>query len=90
MGMSHGYTGAATDEAESLRTIDRALGLGVTYIDTAEIYGPYTNEELVGRALKGRRDQVVVATKFGLISHPGVGPGTPDSSPDQRAAGAGG
>ncbi|KAA0935062.1 aldo/keto reductase [Streptomyces apricus] len=80
MGMSHGYTGAGTDEAESVRTVHRALELGVTFIDTAEVYGPYTNEELVGRALKGRRDQVVLATKFGLISHSGREGGT-DSSP---------
>ena len=58
--MSFAYTGAGSDDAESIRTIHRALELGVTFIDTAEIYGPYTNEELVGRALKGRRDQVVL------------------------------
>ncbi|WP_144127740.1 aldo/keto reductase [Catellatospora sichuanensis] len=81
MGMSHGYTGAGTDDAESIRTIHRALDLGVTLLDTAEIYGPYTNEELVGRALKGRRDQVVLATKFGLVAHDGRGPWTLDSSP---------
>jgi aryl-alcohol dehydrogenase-like predicted oxidoreductase len=81
MGMSFGYTGAGTDDAESIRTIQRALDLGVTFIDTAEIYGPYTNEELVGQALKGRRDQVVVATKFGMVSHTGGGPGNLDSSP---------
>ena len=82
MGMSHGYTGAGTDDAESIRTIHRALDLGVTILDTAEIYGPYSNEELVGRALKGRRDQVVLATKFGLVAHDGRGPWTVDSSPD--------
>ncbi|MFG1648535.1 aldo/keto reductase [Micromonospora sp. NPDC049275] len=82
MGMSHGYSGAGSDDAESIRTIHRALELGVTLIDTAEIYGPYTNEELVGRALRGRRDQVVLATKFGLISHDGRVPGGLDSSPD--------
>ena len=71
MGMSHGYTGAGSDDDQSIRTIHRALDLGVTLVDTAEVYGPYTNEELVGRALKGRRDQVVLATKFGLISHTG-------------------
>jgi aryl-alcohol dehydrogenase-like predicted oxidoreductase len=71
MGMSFGYTGAGSDDAESIRTIHRALELGVTFIDTAEVYGPYTNEELVGQALKGRRDQVVLATKFGMISHTG-------------------
>jgi aryl-alcohol dehydrogenase-like predicted oxidoreductase len=81
MGMSHGYTGAGTDDAESIRTIHRALELGVTLIDTAEIYGPYTNEELVGRALKGRRDQAVIATKYGLVSHAGAGPWNLDSSP---------
>jgi aryl-alcohol dehydrogenase-like predicted oxidoreductase len=87
MGMSYAYTGAGSDDAESIRTIHRALDLGVTLLDTAEVYGPYTNEELVGRALQGRRDQVVLATKFGLISHTGRGPGMPDSSPDNiRAA----
>jgi len=81
MGMSHGYSGAGSDDAESIRTIHRALELGVTLIDTAEIYGPYLNEELVGRALQGRRDQVVLATKFGLVSHDGRVPGGLDSSP---------
>ncbi|MGV9774106.1 aldo/keto reductase [Streptosporangium sp. NPDC003464] len=81
MGMSFGYTGAGTDDAESVRTIRRALELGVTFLDTAEIYGPYANEELVGRALKGHRDQVVLATKFGMISHAHGGPGHLDSSP---------
>jgi aryl-alcohol dehydrogenase-like predicted oxidoreductase len=82
MGMSAAYTGAGSDDAESVRTIHRALELGVTLIDTAEIYGPYTNEELVGRALQGRREKVVLATKFGMISHTGRGPGTLDSSPE--------
>jgi aryl-alcohol dehydrogenase-like predicted oxidoreductase len=81
MGMSHGFTGAGTDDAESIRTIHRALDLGVTFIDTAEIYGPYVNEELVGTALKGRRDEVVLATKFGLVSHDGAGPWNLDSRP---------
>jgi aryl-alcohol dehydrogenase-like predicted oxidoreductase len=81
MGMSFAYTGAGTDDAESIRTIHRAIEVGVTLIDTAEIYGPYTNEELVGRALKGRRDDVVLATKFGMVSHGGDGPGHLDSSP---------
>ncbi|MFG1604375.1 aldo/keto reductase [Actinoplanes sp. NPDC049265] len=76
MGMSAFYTGKDTDEAESIRTLHRALELGVTFIDTAERYGPFTNEELVGRALAGRRDEVVLATKFGLMSH--IGRGTPD------------
>ena len=81
MGMSFAYTGAGADDAESIRTIHRALDLGVTLIDTAEIYGPFTNEELVGRAIKGRRDEVVLATKFGMFSHTSGGPGTLDSSP---------
>jgi aryl-alcohol dehydrogenase-like predicted oxidoreductase len=74
--------GAGSDDSESIRTIHRALDLGVTLIDTAEVYGPYTNEELLGRALKGRRDQVVLATKFGMISHTGRGSGRLDSSPE--------
>ena len=81
MGMSAAYTGAGADDAESIRTIHRALDLGVTLIDTAEIYGPFTNEELVGRAIKTRRDNVVLATKFGMVSHSGGGPGVIDSSP---------
>jgi aryl-alcohol dehydrogenase-like predicted oxidoreductase len=81
MGMSAAYTGAGTDDAESIRTIHRALELGVTFLDTAETYGPYTNEELVGRAIKGHRDQVVLATKFGRISHPRGGVHILDSSP---------
>ncbi len=81
MGMSHGYTGARTDDAESVRAIHRALELGVTFLDTAEVYGPFINEELVGRALKGRRDEVVLATKFGLVSHSGRPSGQPDSTP---------
>jgi len=71
MGMSAAYTGANADDAESVRTIHRALDLGLTLIDTAEAYGPYRNEELVGRAIDGRRDQVVLATKFGLINRRG-------------------
>ena len=81
MSMSAYYTGAGSDDAESIRTIHRALDLGVTHIDTAEVYGPFTNEELVGRAIKGRRDEVVLATKFGFFSHSGGGVGVLDSSP---------
>src|SRR3954467_2197806 len=82
MTMAGVYTSeGALDDSESIRTIHRALELGVTHIDTAEIYGPYANEELVGRALAGRRDDVVVATKFGLVSHSGGGPGVLDSRP---------
>jgi len=67
MGMSQSYgTAEERDEQESLATIDRALELGVTFFDTAEAYGPYTNEELLGRALKGKRDRVIIATKFGF------------------------
>jgi aryl-alcohol dehydrogenase-like predicted oxidoreductase len=69
MGMSAYYDGAGADDRESIRTIHRALELGVTLIDTAEIYGPYINEELVAKALAGRRDGVVLATKFGQVSH---------------------
>jgi aryl-alcohol dehydrogenase-like predicted oxidoreductase len=82
MTMAGTYTSeGALDDAESIRTIHRALALGVTHIDTAEIYGPYRSEEIVGRAIAGRRDDVVIATKFGLVSHAGGGPGTVDSSP---------
>jgi aryl-alcohol dehydrogenase-like predicted oxidoreductase len=76
MGMSafYGATSAAgsDDERESLATLDRALELGVTLLDTAEMYGPFTNEELLGKALAGRRDQVVLATKFGISPRPGL------------------
>jgi hypothetical protein len=75
MAMSGYYLDPSSSDAESIRTIQRALELGVTHIDTAEIYGPYANEELVGRAIKGRRDEVVLATKFGFVSHAGDGPG---------------
>src|SRR5215208_6654801 len=82
MGMSQSYgTPEERDERESIATIHRALEVGVTFFDTAEVYGPYTNEELVGRALRGRRDDVVLATKFGFVSHSGGGPGVLDSSP---------
>ena len=80
MGMSAAYTGAGGNDGESIRTIHRAVDLGVTFIDTAEVYGPHTNEELVGRALKGRRDRVVLATKFGFMSN--TGRQAPDSSPE--------
>lgn len=81
MAMSGYYLDPSSSEAESIRTIHRALDLGVTHLDTAEIYGPFLNEELVGRAIRGRRDQVVLATKFGIVSHSGGGPGVLDSSP---------
>src|SRR4051794_10203093 len=82
MTMAGTYTSeGALDDSESIRTIHRALALGVTNIDTAEIYGPYLSEEIVGRAVKDRRDDVVIATKFGLVSHVDGGPGVVDSSP---------
>jgi len=81
MTMAGTYTSeGGLDNAESIRTIHRALDLGVTHIDTAEIYGPFLSEEIVGEAVKGRRDGVVIATKFGLVSHSGGGPGVADST----------
>src|SRR5437870_6072889 len=68
MGMSEFY--GATDDAESIATIHRALELGVTFLDTADIYGPFTNEQLVGHAIAGRRHEVVLATKFGIVRGP--------------------
>ena len=68
MGMSEFY--GPTDEAEAIATLHRALDLGVTLLDTADMYGPYTNEELVGRAVRGRREQVVLATKCGIVRDP--------------------
>ncbi|GAA2011763.1 aldo/keto reductase [Catenulispora yoronensis] len=81
MSMAGVYSREGLDDAEAIRTIHRALDLGVTLIDTAEIYGPFTNEELVGRAIADRRDEVVLATKFGFVSHAGAGPRNLDSSP---------
>jgi aryl-alcohol dehydrogenase-like predicted oxidoreductase len=68
MGMSEFY--GVRDETESIATIHRALDLGVDFLDTADMYGPYKNEELLGRALRGRRDRVVLATKFGIVRDP--------------------
>lgn len=69
MGMSDFYT-TGLDEKESLATLERALGIGVTMFDTADVYGPHTNEALLGRFLKGRRDKVFLATKFGIVRDP--------------------
>src|ERR1700689_3341304 len=77
MGMTHAY--GTGDEVESIATIHRALDWGVTLFDTAEVYGPHTNEELVGKAIRGRRDQVVLATKFGFVE--GTGLQSLDGSP---------
>ncbi|HEY8549635.1 MAG TPA: aldo/keto reductase [Vicinamibacterales bacterium] len=74
MGMSEFYGPA--DEAESIATIHRAIDLGVTFLDTADVYGPFTNEVLVGRAIRDRRDRVVIATKFGIVRDP--------ANPDRR------
>ncbi|OBS08419.1 aldo/keto reductase [Acidihalobacter prosperus] len=79
MGMSQSYGPA--DEAESVATLHRAIDLGCTFLDTAEVYGPFANEELLGRALAGRRDKVVIATKFGFRIEQGKMTGT-DSRPE--------
>jgi aryl-alcohol dehydrogenase-like predicted oxidoreductase len=68
MGMSEFY--GTTDEAEAIATIHRALDLGITFLDTSDIYGPHTNEQLVGQAIADRRDEVVLATKFGIVRDP--------------------
>jgi aryl-alcohol dehydrogenase-like predicted oxidoreductase len=86
MGMSWAY--GAADESEAIATIHRAIELGVTFLDTAEVYGPFENEMLVGRAIKGKRDRVVIATKFGFKIDPTQKPpvvGT-DSRPENVKA----
>jgi len=85
MGLSHAYSTSRTDDASAVALIRRALDLGVTLIDTADIYGPETNERLVGEALAGRREGVVLATKFGFTYEAGgvsgIGGGRIDGSP---------
>src|ERR1043165_5803658 len=80
MGMTHAY--GVRDDQESIATIHRALDLGVTFFDTAEVYGPYTNEELLGKALGSRRRDVVIATKFGFRIENGKWAGV-DSRPER-------
>ena len=80
MGMTFAYDKAEQDDASSIDVIHRALDLGVTLLDTADAYGPYTNEELVGRALRNRRDEAVVATKCGVVASPDFNHGRNASS----------
>ena len=86
MGMSE-FSGQG-DQAESLATIDRALDLGITFLDTSDMYGPYTNEQLVGRAIASRRDEVQLATKFGIVRTPRAnGSGSAATPPTGETAG---
>ncbi|MEM1242887.1 MAG: aldo/keto reductase [Cyanobacteria bacterium P01_H01_bin.26] len=80
MGMSEFYSGR--DQAEAISTLHRALDLGITFLDTADMYGPHTNEQLIGQALKGRRDQAVIATKFGVVRSAGGGFAGVNGRPD--------
>jgi aryl-alcohol dehydrogenase-like predicted oxidoreductase len=81
MGMTWAY-GTDRNEAEAIATIHEAIDLGVNFLDTAEVYGPFTNEELVGKAVKGRRDRVVIATKFGFVFDDSGRITAADSRPD--------
>jgi aryl-alcohol dehydrogenase-like predicted oxidoreductase len=86
MGMSQSYgTADERDDNESIKVVHRALELGVNFFDTAEVYGPYKNEELLGRALKGKREQAIVATKFGFNIQ-GAGPHESNSHPNRIKA----
>jgi aryl-alcohol dehydrogenase-like predicted oxidoreductase len=71
MGFSEFYASSAASEAEAIAVLGGALALGLTFLDTADIYGPFTNEMLVGKAIAGHRDQVFSATKFGIVRDPG-------------------
>jgi aryl-alcohol dehydrogenase-like predicted oxidoreductase len=82
MGLSDFYWSSRATEAEGVSLIHHALDLGLTFLDTADAYGPHTNEQLVGKALEGRRDSVVLATKFGLVREPGSTTLGIDGSPD--------
>src|SRR5712675_1134529 len=82
MGLSDFYSSSAATEAQGISLIHRALALGVTFLDTADAYGPHTNERTVGKALQGRRDSVVLATKFGIVREPGTATRGINGSPD--------
>jgi aryl-alcohol dehydrogenase-like predicted oxidoreductase len=82
MGLSDFYSSSGVTEPQSISLIHRALELGVTLLDTADVYGPHTNELTVGKALKGRRDSVVLATKFGIVRQPGTASRGVDGNPD--------
>ncbi len=86
MGMTHGYDPSSRDDAESTATIHRAIELGVTLLDTSDVYGPFTNELLVGKALQGHRDEVILATKVGLVLDDGA-PMSRNGHPDHIRAG---
>src|ERR1700735_2782656 len=82
MGLSDFYSSSGVTEAEGIALIHRALALGVTFLDTADVYGPHTNEVTVGKALQGRRDSVVLATKFGIVREPGSANRGVNGNPD--------
>jgi aryl-alcohol dehydrogenase-like predicted oxidoreductase len=82
MGLSDFYSSSTATEAQGISLIHRALALGVTFLDTADVYGPHTNERTVGKALQGRRDSVVLATKFGIVREPGSAARGVNGSPD--------
>jgi aryl-alcohol dehydrogenase-like predicted oxidoreductase len=82
MGLSDFYSSSGASESEGVALIQRALDLGLTFLDTADAYGPHTNERLVGKAIAGRRESVVLATKFGIVRQPGSTARSIDGSPD--------